>query len=180
MPSYARRHGLELLVIVVDQKSFGGHNPAPTPMRYSKVFGIYEIAVEFVSLGEGYNGEYDPDDPMDEKLVRFEFHRKQRDWEGGEWKPVLDSSYCSEVTDDDSKHDGDYHKLLAELWQAGALEAAMGTYDEAEDAFRPRNRKIFAELSHTDWNGVPEPKPKPAEPEGNFTYRDATFDTNYS
>ena len=44
------------------------------------------------SGGEGYSGEFDPDDPTDEHLLRFYVSRK----EGDEWVECDDASYCTE------------------------------------------------------------------------------------
>lgn len=35
------------------------------------------VRVEFVELGEGYNGEYDESDPQDVELLRFDVHVHQ-------------------------------------------------------------------------------------------------------
>jgi len=51
------------------------------------------IKVEWVELGEGIDGDYDPDDPDDAELLRFEVSR----FEGDEWVPIDDASYCTQV-----------------------------------------------------------------------------------
>jgi len=48
--------------------------------------------VEFERLGEGYFGDFDPDDPEDEELLRFETYRKD---ESGSWAPCRDGGYCT-------------------------------------------------------------------------------------
>lgn len=52
-----------------------------------------DVMVSFVNLGEGYNGDYNPDDPNDEELLRFDVYVK----EGQYWIPVDDASYCTQI-----------------------------------------------------------------------------------
>lgn len=49
--------------------------------------------IEWMWIGEGRNGEYDPYDPTDEELVRFDVYRAGRDG----WELVEDGSYCTDV-----------------------------------------------------------------------------------
>ena len=49
------------------------------------------IRVEFVRLGEGYEGDYNPDDPDDEELYRFDVSYKHN----GKWHEIPDASYCT-------------------------------------------------------------------------------------
>jgi hypothetical protein len=52
------------------------------------------VCVEWIELGEGYCGDYDPTLPDDEELLRFDVY-----WlnDQGEWVFVEDSSYCTLV-----------------------------------------------------------------------------------
>lgn len=52
---------------------------------------LADIAVEWVDLGEGWNGDYDPSDAGDAPLLRFDTYRKV---DGG-WEPFDDGSYCT-------------------------------------------------------------------------------------
>jgi hypothetical protein len=52
------------------------------------------VRVSWVDLDEGWNGYYDPDDPEDERLLRFDIDK----FEDGLWSPVDDSSYCTRVS----------------------------------------------------------------------------------
>lgn len=52
-----------------------------------------DVKAEWVRLGEGWNGDYDPDDPEDEELLRFDISVL----EDGEWVAVDDASYCTMV-----------------------------------------------------------------------------------
>jgi len=53
------------------------------------------VAVEWVDLGEGMHGEFDPDDELDEPLLRFDVLRQRND---GEWEEVDAASYCTLVS----------------------------------------------------------------------------------
>jgi hypothetical protein len=48
--------------------------------------------VEWVSLGEGNLGYYNPEDPEDQELLRFDVSRRDED---GEWEQIQDGSYCT-------------------------------------------------------------------------------------
>lgn len=52
-----------------------------------------KVRVDLVNLYEGWCGDYDPDDPEDENLLRFDVYTR----ENGEWIEVNDSSYCTQV-----------------------------------------------------------------------------------
>ncbi len=45
---------------------------------------------------EGYNGDYNPDDPEDKLLMRFDVFK----FENKEWVEVDNSSYCTELPSD--------------------------------------------------------------------------------
>ena len=47
---------------------------------------------EWVNLGEGVNGDYDPVDPDDENLLRFNVYVND-----GGWVEIPDASYCSNM-----------------------------------------------------------------------------------
>lgn len=49
------------------------------------------VKITFVELGEGYNGEYNPNDPNDAELERFDIYL----FEEGEWWMVVGDSYCT-------------------------------------------------------------------------------------
>lgn len=50
--------------------------------------------VTFSDCGEGYWGDYNPDDPDDVGLLRFDVYYRQPD---GWWEPANDASYCTQV-----------------------------------------------------------------------------------
>lgn len=70
------------------------------------------VLVRFVDLGEGFNGEYDPDDLDDQELLRFDVMRRgTRDFEF-----VDDGSYCTHTPVSTSR--ADRRALLLELMNA--------------------------------------------------------------
>lgn len=52
-----------------------------------------DVKVEWVRLGEGYRGDYDPNDPDDEELLRYDVSVL----EDGQWEKVEGASYCTLV-----------------------------------------------------------------------------------
>lgn len=55
-------------------------------IRGNRKVGLYDI-------GEGWNGDYDPNDPNDEALLRFDIYELVN----GEWEPLPDASYCTAI-----------------------------------------------------------------------------------
>lgn len=45
----------------------------------------------WVYLGEGWDGEYDPNDPDDMALLRFDTY----EWGDGDWEPIDGGTYCT-------------------------------------------------------------------------------------
>ena len=58
-----------------------------------------DVKVIWENIGEGYNGDYDEDDPEDENLLRYTVYVK----DNGEWREVDDASYCTLVPADTDK-----------------------------------------------------------------------------
>ena len=50
--------------------------------------------VQWVDIGEGNSGDYDPTDPTDVALLRFDIMRRDDD---GEWEQIQDGSYCTQM-----------------------------------------------------------------------------------
>ena len=50
-----------------------------------------DLKVQWVNLNEGYKGDFDPTDPEDTNLLRFDVHR----FDDGNWVAVDDASYCT-------------------------------------------------------------------------------------
>ena len=49
--------------------------------------------VDLWQAGEGWNGDYDPDDPNDVELWRFDV----QELVDGEWETMSDASYCTQL-----------------------------------------------------------------------------------
>ena len=64
-------------------------NGKPCVSEFSYV--NHGLRVDFVDIGEGLCGDYNPADPEDEPLLRFDVYKK----EDGEWVAVNDGSYCT-------------------------------------------------------------------------------------
>ena len=63
-------------------------------------FEKHGVKVEVSWIGEGISGDYDPDDPADKPLLRFDIYsRRDRGSEAtvGEWEQVEDASYCTQM-----------------------------------------------------------------------------------
>ena len=54
------------------------------------------IMIELVELGEGIVGDYDPDDPEDVELLRFDVSYRDTNNELG-WTAFDDASYCTQL-----------------------------------------------------------------------------------
>ena len=56
------------------------------------------IKVELEDIGEGWDGDYNPDDTEDEPLLRFTFlELVDEDFPDGKWKQIEDASYCTQL-----------------------------------------------------------------------------------
>jgi hypothetical protein len=86
------------------------------------------IKVELEDIGEGQDGDYQPDDPEDEPLLRFSFY--EFSIVEGEWQEINDTSYCTQLSANLPKHD-----------QHLALEWLMTHFD------RKRAKKCCERLS---------------------------------
>lgn len=51
------------------------------------------VRIDWVNLGEGLDGDYDPTDKYDANLLRFDVYR----FDGNEWQAIEDGSYCTQV-----------------------------------------------------------------------------------
>ncbi len=61
------------------------------------------IKVSLVNLDEGINGDYDPDDPDDVNLLRFDVYYRNPEEGIDDWEPVDDASYCTNVEANSTK-----------------------------------------------------------------------------
>ena len=110
------------------------------------------VAVEWYNADEGWNGDYDPDDPEDENLLRFDFYGKKDD----RWLAVLDASYCTRVPADTPE--SVLKQLLEILLEDGAdpIEASLRegiNFNDRPDEISPTGRHIYEQLSwiHPGW-----------------------------
>lgn len=55
------------------------------------------LRADWYNAGEGICGDYNPDDPEDQNLLRFDVYCREP---GGEWEEVEDASYCTNVAAD--------------------------------------------------------------------------------
>lgn len=51
-----------------------------------------KVIIEWAELGEGWSGDYNPDDPEDEELLRFDAYIEDHEWEDD--YPTY--SYCTQ------------------------------------------------------------------------------------
>jgi hypothetical protein len=51
------------------------------------------MRIEFANIGEGWDGDYNPDDPEDDNLLRFYVQFKTN----GAWEDVDSASYCTQT-----------------------------------------------------------------------------------
>lgn len=58
-----------------------------------------KIRVELVNIGEGTCGDYNPNDPEDINLLRFDVYSKP----SADWEAVDDASYCTQIPADASE-----------------------------------------------------------------------------
>ena len=94
------------------------------------------VVVELEWIGEGRDGDYDPDDSSDEMLLRFSVHRRLDD---GTLEAVDDASYCT--------------ALQATSRDVMVAEAAKLVLSEVGDAVRQRAsiKKACERLSWIGW-----------------------------
>ncbi len=64
------------------------------------VASVYDelVKVDWTNLGEGHCGDYNPEDPEDEELLRFDVYVNMAEKrEEPDWQEVEDASYCTNV-----------------------------------------------------------------------------------
>lgn len=122
------------------------------------------VRVEWAELGEGYDGDYDPEDPDDVELLRFYFSGLL----DGHWLEVSGTSYCTHVPA--STDPATRQQLLAILAIEGApaIEAGLDARLAANGGNEPAaaregelhpagGRRIYQQLSWIapDWAPLP-------------------------
>jgi len=58
-------------------------------------FARGDVLIEWVNLGEGFDGDYDPENPDDVNLLRFDVSVANP--EAQQWDPIEDGSYCTHI-----------------------------------------------------------------------------------
>lgn len=59
------------------------------------------VRLDLESIGEGYCEDYNPDDPTDRELLRFDVYKVAGTDSGYEgWEPLDDASYCTQIPAD--------------------------------------------------------------------------------
>jgi hypothetical protein len=145
--------------------------PAPLPVRAAPHNGgppgpgleRARVRVEWTELGEGYDSEWDPEDPDDIQLLRFDFYGRLNH----EWLVVSKASYCTNVPA--STNPTTRTRLLARLLAEGCttiehgLDQLISEHGGDANAARevtevtPASSGVFELLSHIapDWLNRP-------------------------
>ena len=92
-------------------------------IRKDKHTGM-SVKVEWEDLGEGISGDYNPDDPTDVSLYRFDIYAKTK---GGDWQDIDDASYCTQVpveTDEKILKEG-LKMIMVEIFDAVVQGASI-------------------------------------------------------
>lgn len=95
------------------------------------------VRIDWINLGEGFDGDYDADNPDDVNLLRFDVYRH----DGAEWTEVSDGSYCTQVPADTD------HVTLRRI-----LTSFMDYIHDDIVSVGKAKRKC-EQLSHTDLDG---------------------------
>lgn len=77
-------------------KFYGGQEETVMEISDDLLMAVWE------NIGEGWSGDYDPDDPDDKNLLRFTIYIKDYN---GNWEQVDDASYCTTVPYDTPEED---------------------------------------------------------------------------
>ena len=94
-----------------------------------------KIRIDFVNLGEGLCGDYNPTDPNDVNLLRFDVYQRRCVFDA--WEPVNDASYCTMIPADTS----------TEILQK-ALQFLLTQYTNALESPSESVKKLGERLSH--------------------------------
>jgi hypothetical protein len=70
------------------------------------------VRAEWVNIGEGVCGDFNPDDPEDVNLLRFDISYLTKD---NQWEEVEDASYCTNISSDTSEEK--LVKALYAIWK---------------------------------------------------------------
>lgn len=95
------------------------------------------VKVELEDIGEGWSGDYNPEDSEDTPLLRFTVSRL----EDGNWEQVADASYCTRIPVDTPEDV--QRKILSHIMAHVESNAASGA----------SVKRICEELSWVDASG---------------------------
>jgi hypothetical protein len=102
------------------------------------------IRIDLVNIGEGLSGDYNPDDPDDVNLLRFDAYVNNpdtdEDYSGG-WLEIEDASYCTRLPADS---DMEALEKAAKLIHSRYRDV-IGSYDDYLNG--PSVKKLGEELS---------------------------------
>ena len=90
------------------------------------------VMIEWVNLNEGNSGDFDPDDPSDENLLRFDIYAREST--DVEWEDPGDASYCTSMPASSSD------EMLIK-----GLERILSNMDDTLQWFLNRNHKRLCE-----------------------------------
>lgn len=129
----------ELDAVGTDHSFFGLDDLSPSAC--GKTFSEEDDKVQVVfhtETQEGWNGDYDPHDPEDDLLYRFDINYK----EGDKWVPVDNGSYCT--------------ALSAEVTENRLKDAIKGVFNEVKDLVKNgiSVKKVAEKLSWVGTNRV--------------------------
>jgi len=85
------------------------------------------LKIELEYIGEGWNGDYDPDNPDDEKLLRFTCLMSN---ESEDWEQIDDASYCTRLPE--SISDEEAEKALRILMEGIENRGLLSIKKECE------------------------------------------------
>lgn len=101
-----------------------------------------DIKIEFEHIGEGWSGDYDPDDPDDVRLLRFTVYKI----DFGEWSPIDDASYCTMLPVDTPKKS--LHKALKLIMDIIYFDATTGhSIKKKSEALSWLSPDVFEEVN---------------------------------
>lgn len=108
------------------------------------------LRVDFVNIGEGICGDYDPEDPEDINLLRFDVYVFNPDGDEEyltDWVEVEDASYCTQIAADTDA--SVLSKLIGRLFRE--YRDAIDSYEDYLSG--PSVKKLGERLSwiSTDW-----------------------------
>lgn len=94
------------------------------------------VLVTLEYIGEGWNGDYDPEDPDDDQLLRVTV--SSRTTPAGEWEPVERGSWCTDLT-------RNVDRSAAQTWMNASVRDLNAHADDPESF--ERHAQAFAKAA---------------------------------